>query len=99
NFGAGMTGGMAFIYDDKNNFEDYVNPASVVWQSVETEYWKNFLKDNIKNFLNETNSIIAKEILENFDLKLKKFKQVCPVEMLDKLENPISLKSRVKKAS
>ena len=40
NFGAGMTGGMAFIYDEKNEFENFVNPASIIWQSVETEYWK-----------------------------------------------------------
>ena len=25
NFGAGMTGGMAFIYDEKNTFENFVN--------------------------------------------------------------------------
>ena len=52
----------------------------------------------IKNF-KETNSLIAKKILENFDIELKKFKQVCPIEMLDKLDNPISLKSKIKKAS
>ena len=28
NFGAGMTGGMAFIYDEKNVFEKFANPAS-----------------------------------------------------------------------
>jgi len=27
------------------------------------------------------------------------FKQVCPIEMLDKLDNPISLKSVIKKVS
>ena len=31
--------------------------------------------------------------------ELKKFKQICPIEMLDKLDNPISLKHSVKKAS
>ena len=44
NFAAGMTGGMAFIYDIKNKFEKKVNPESVVWQKPETEYWKNFFK-------------------------------------------------------
>ena len=34
----------------------------------------------------------AKRILENFQNELKCFKQVCPIEMLDKLDNPISLK-------
>ena len=99
NFGAGMTGGMAFVYDPKNDFENYVNPSSIIWQSVETEYWKIFLKENLKDFFKETNSLIAKKILDNFDNELIKFKQICPVEMLDKLDNPITLKSKIKKAS
>jgi len=99
NFGAGMTGGMAFIYDKENNFENFVNPSSIIWQSIETEYWKNFLKDNLKNFVTETHSIFAKKILDDFERELKYFKQVCPIEMLDKLDNPITLKSNIKKAS
>tara|TARA_B100000963_G_scaffold361854_1_gene400313 strand:+ start:5082 stop:9578 length:4497 start_codon:yes stop_codon:yes gene_type:complete len=98
NFGAGMTGGMAFVYDEKNDFENFANPASIIWQMVETEHWKGFLKESIKEFQNKTNSKKAKRILENFDKELKNFKQVCPIEMLDKLEYPISSKSQVKKA-
>ena len=99
NFGAGMTGGMAFVYDEKNNFENYVNPTSVVWQKVETDYWSNFLKIKIEDFFNETKSNVAKKILENFETELKKFKQVCPIEMLDKLTNPITLTIKDKKVS
>ena len=33
-----------------------------------------------------------------FENELKKFKQICPIEMLDKLDNPISLRSLTKKA-
>jgi glutamate synthase (NADPH) large chain len=99
NFGAGMTGGMAFVYDIENNFEDYVNPSSLSWQRVETNYWKDFLKNNLKDFLIETKSNIAKKILENFESEAMNFKQVCPIEMLDKLDNPITLKNIVKKVS
>ena len=98
NFGAGMTGGMAFVYDEKNTFENFANPTSIVWQEIETDHWKNFLKNSLNTFVKETNSKIAKKISNNFDNELKKFKQVCPIEMLDKLENPISLKPSVKKA-
>ncbi len=98
NFGAGMTGGMAFVYDEKNEFENFANPASIIWQSVETDYWKKFLKESIKDFVSKTSSQKAKKILENFEDELKNFKQVCPIEMLDKLDNPISLKPHVKKA-
>ena len=96
NFGAGMTGGMAFVYDKENNFEDFVNPASIIWQQVETDYWKNFLKTNIEEFTKKTNSKIANKILENFSTELKSFKQVCPIELLDKLKNPITLMIRKK---
>ena len=98
NFGAGMTGGMAFVYDQKNNFENFANPSSIIWQLVETDYWKYLLKDNLKEFFAETNSKVSKNILENFSIEIGNFKQVCPIEMLDKIENPISLKTRVSKA-
>ena len=99
NFGAGMTGGMAFIYDPADNFEDFVNPSSIIWQKPETTYWINFLKNNLDDFFKETKSKITKKILENFQEELKNFKQVCPIEMLDKLDNPITLKTIVKKVS
>ena len=92
NFGAGMTGGMAFVYDKNNNFENFVNPASIIWQPVETDYWKNFLKEKILEFSKETNSKLSQNILNNFDAELKNFIQICPIEMLDKIENPITVK-------
>ena len=98
NFGAGMTGGMAFIYDPKNTFENFVNPASVTWQKPETKYWKEKLKSLIQEHHNETESLIAKEILNDFENEINNFIQVCPIEMLDKLENPITLKDSVSKA-
>ena len=99
NFGAGMTGGMAFIYDEKNTFENFVNPASIIWQNIEMDYWKNYLKDNLNDFYLKTNSKVAKKILENYEEEIKDIKQVCPIEMLDKLENPISKDIKKKKAS
>ena len=99
NFGAGMTGGMAFIYDEKNEFENFVNPASIIWQNVETEYWKKFLKQNLDEFYKITMSTKAKKILDDFESELKNFKQVCPIEMLDKIENPITLRLINKKVS
>ena len=73
NFGAGMTGGMAFIYDEKNEFENFANPTSIIWQPVETDYWKKFLEESIKDFEYKTSSKKAKKILANFKAELKKF--------------------------
>ena len=94
-----MTGGMAFIYDPKNNFENYVNPDSVIWQIPETKFWVQKLENTLKDFHSETGSNIAKIILDNFEKEIKNFKQVCPIEMLDKLENPISLKQKKNKSA
>ena len=98
NFAAGMTGGMAFVYDPNQEFENYVNSNSVIWQIPETDYWKNYLKNLINEHFKETQSKIAFKILENYKNEVKKFKQVCPKEMLDKLLNPISLTTRVSRA-
>ena len=45
NFAAGMTGGIAYIYDPENTFENYVNADSVIWQEPETKFWKDKLKN------------------------------------------------------
>ena len=98
NFAAGMTGGMAFIYDPKKEFENYLNPSSVVWQEPETDYWKNYLKNLIEEHFKETQSKVAENILKNFENEIKNFVQVCPKEMLDKLSNPLSVKAKILQA-
>ncbi len=99
NFAAGMTGGMAFIYDPENQFDKKVNPESVVWQTPETKFWIEHLRKLIEEHAIETNSTISKKIVENFENEINNFIQVCPKEMLDKLENPISNKKLVGQAS
>ena len=99
NFAAGMTGGMAFIYNKFGDLENKINSDSVVWQSVETDYWKNLLIELIKEHSKETGSQISKKIIENFSEEIKNFVQVCPKEMLNKLKNPISLKPKIKQVS
>ncbi|MDC3024895.1 glutamate synthase large subunit [Candidatus Pelagibacter sp.] len=96
NFAAGMTGGMAFIYDIAKDFEKKVNPDSVVWQNVETDYWINFLKKMIFEHSIETGSLLSKSLIDNFDNEIINFIQVCPKEMIDKLKNPLTLKPKIK---
>ena len=76
-----------------DQFEKKVNPESVVWQNLETEYWKNFLKKTVEEHYKETNSSLSKKIIDNFDQEILNFVQVCPKEMLDKLEHPITKKN------
>ena len=76
-----------------------INPESVVWQSVETDYWINFLMKLLKEHSEETESKISKKMINNFNDEVKNFIQVCPKEMLNKLKNPISFKSKIKQVS
>jgi len=90
---------MAFVYDKSKDFENKVNPDSVVWQKVETNYWLNYLKELIVEHFKETSSQLSKKIINNFDIEIKNFIQVCPKEMINKLDNPISLKKTIKEVS
>ena len=85
--------------DKDKEFEKKVNPESVVWQSLETDYWKNFLKGLVIDHVNETGSDLSKRIIKNFDEEISNFVQVCPKEMIDKLKNPISLNLNIKEVS
>ena len=92
NFGAGMTGGMAFVYDPDNTFQNKANPETIVQQKIETRFWISSLKVLVQKHFNETKSEVSRKIIENFETEVYKFYQVCPREMLDKLENPITNK-------
>ena len=73
NFAAGMTGGMAFIYDPLSDFEKYVNSDSIVWQKIETQYWIKYLMSLIQEHYSETNSELSKKIINNFENEISNF--------------------------
>ena len=56
-------------------------------------------KNLVQEHHQETNSDFSKKIIKNFDKEISNFIQVCPKEMIDKLKNPISLKSIIKEVS
>ena len=97
NFAAGMTGGMAFIYDIDNNFEDHINSDTVVYQRVQTSYWENILRDALTEHLTETVSPRAENILSGWEYELPKFWQICPKEMVGRLEWKLSEDDRTPK--
>jgi glutamate synthase (NADPH/NADH) large chain len=89
NFGAGMTGGMAFVYDRNGNFEERLNPDSITWQRVETTHWDRQLRALIEEHARATLSGFASRLLDNWDRELGRFWQIVPKDMLDKLEQPL----------
>jgi len=98
NFGAGMTGGMAYVYDPKKQFDRYVNPESLELVPVTVPHWEAQLKDLLEEHVAETDSPKAKEILHRWDEERANFVQICPKEMLNKIEHPLSLESDKKSA-
>ena len=80
---------MAFVYDKANHFPRRVNQDNVVYQRLESTYWENSLKELIELYARETNSLHGQNILNQWDITREAFWQVCPKELLDKLEYPL----------
>ena len=66
NFGAGMSGGIAYVYDINGNFESKVNKTLVITETLD-EKDSTELKAMIENHYKYTGSKRAKEILDKFD--------------------------------
>ncbi|MCP4330380.1 MAG: glutamate synthase large subunit [Alphaproteobacteria bacterium] len=90
NFAAGMTGGMAFVYDVDDRLPDLINPDSVVFQRIETAYWADRLRDMVVRHARETQSTYGASLLHNWDGALRHFWQVVPKEMVARLDHPIT---------
>ena len=90
NFGAGMTGGMAFIYDQEGNLPGCINNETVVYQRVETKHYESSLKSFIRDHVKETDSAFAQHLLDDWEDEGHKFWQVIPKEMLERLEHPLT---------
>ena len=95
NFGAGMTGGSAFIYSEQKNISELMNMETIGLYEVDNKDWKNHLLDLLKDFYKETKSKRAEFIIDNYDSEIKKFAHVVPDEVIDKLEYPVTKKSKI----
>ncbi|RKQ71664.1 glutamate synthase (NADPH) large subunit [Litorimonas taeanensis] len=89
NFGAGMTGGMAYIYDVGAQFEKAINPDNVICQRFSSEYYEEECKDLIRKHAEMTGSEFSKKLLDEWELERGHFWQVVPKEMLTRLAVPL----------
>ncbi|MBC7192188.1 glutamate synthase large subunit [Marinobacter sp.] len=81
NFGAGMTGGFAYVMDQANTFVDQYNHELVEIQRIsseEMESYRNHLRGVIREHISETGSEWAEHILDNFDDYVGRFWLVKP---------------------
>ncbi|MEA3331543.1 MAG: glutamate synthase large subunit [Campylobacterota bacterium] len=81
NFGAGMTGGISFVYDADHSFVENVNRELVDAMRIDTDESadaRHLLKRLIKDYVVETDSKKAKDLLQNFRVEVRNFWLVKP---------------------
>jgi len=86
NFAAGMSGGIAYVWDPKDQFLVNCNLGMVGLEKVETEDDIAELKQLIELHQNYTDSDIAAEILDRWDETLSQFVKVMPTDYKRVLE-------------
>jgi glutamate synthase (NADPH/NADH) large chain/glutamate synthase (ferredoxin) len=90
NFGAGMTGGMAWVYDPAGVAAGFMNLEMLVICGVGHPHGEAQLNGLLEAHAGETGSRSATRILENSAEERRNFVQVCPKEMLTHLPYPLS---------
>ena len=78
NFAAGMSGGIAYVLDEDRDLYLKLNKEMVSSGEVKEKYEIMELKELINQHLEATGSARAREILDNFDVYLPKFKRIIP---------------------
>ncbi len=79
NFGAGMTGGVAYVLDVNNSFENLYNPQLIRVERLGVEEDITLLKGLIDKHLELSKSLRAKEILADWPSFQQKFWKVSPL--------------------
>ena len=80
NFAAGMSGGIAYVLDEKNDLYTKVNKQMVAIEKVTNKYDVQDVKNMIQEHVANTNSVKGKQILEHFEEYLPKFKKIIPYD-------------------
>ena len=78
NFGAGMSGGSAFVFDPQKNFHKQCNLETFELENVTTAADISTLKKLISNHIEYTGSTVAEKILANWEQCLGQFVKVMP---------------------
>ena len=79
NFAAGMSAGIAYVYDEDGDFDRHCNMDMVELSLVESAEDVNELRSIVQRHHDLTGSPKAAEILRNWDLELPRFIKVMPV--------------------
>lgn len=89
NFAAGMSGGIAYVLDEKGDFSSKVNKEMVYLEQLEETYEMNELKTMIQHHATFTDSSVAHQVIQHWDEYVWKFVKVIPKDykrMFDAIE-------------
>jgi len=86
NFGAGMSGGIAYVWDKDGDFERMCNLETFELESLVSTDDINELRTLIENHQKYTGSAVAETILNNWKAELARFVKVMPTDYKRVLE-------------
>lgn len=89
NFGAGFTGGQAFIYDADDTFERRVNPDTLLWRRLSSAHWEGVLQELVQRHAAETGSRLAARLLNDWASERGHFWHVVPKDYAKYLPQPM----------
>ncbi|MBA3314112.1 MAG: glutamate synthase large subunit [Planctomycetaceae bacterium] len=80
NFAAGMSGGVAYVYDPRDQLLPNCNLETVELERIETDEDEAELRDLIESHRRYTGSAVAASILDEWDDAVKRFVKVMPID-------------------
>ncbi len=94
NFGAGMSGGVAYLYDTENDMNQYLNMGMILVETLD-EKDEEQLRSCVRNHFKYTGSTKALYVLQHWNKEKDKFIKIMPEEYKRVLEEAAKKKSAV----
>ncbi len=89
NFAAGMSGGVAFVLDDEDDFDIRCNPEMVYIEDFDDPEDQNLVRHLLHRHREYTGSDVAGYILNQWDFTRYKFKKVMPKDYKRELQKQL----------
>jgi len=80
NFAAGMSGGVAYVWNKDGNFDYFCNMEMVELSLIEESSYRKELHELIRNHYFYTGSKLAKTMLDSWEKYVDQFIQIVPIE-------------------
>ena len=85
NFAAGMSGGVAFVYDSDGSFPARINREMVLVEAIDADD-RVWLRDLLVRHQAETGSEVAEQLLSSWEIESTQFVKVMPTDYKRVLE-------------